>query len=230
MFEKLKQFFYKINPFEFLFCMFKNRLSQFHTPVYDSMLNRMQEIHNGVVELKSELKYDKELLIKELEKKEAIIQAIMNMLPDMLWLKDTQGNYIYANKAIREKLLFDEDPIGKNDYEISTNAKKIFGANNHTFGEVCGNSDLVVLGNGSDSQRFMESGYVKGQMLHLEVHKGVIKVNGEVIGVVGSGRDMTEYREAYLHNGCNKCPKMEDIFSKYEFKNTDNGEGNGRKL
>ena len=75
-----------------------------------------------------------------------------------------------------------------------------YGDREHTFGEVCGDSDKDVLENEYESKRYVESGKVKGKMLHLEVNKSVVKVDGEIIGVVGSGRDITEYREELIEN------------------------------
>ena len=62
--------------------------------------------------------------------------------------------------------------------------KEKYGNREHTFGEVCGDSDKDVLGNEYESKRYVESGKVKGKMLHLEVNKSVVKVDGEIIGVV----------------------------------------------
>lgn len=76
-----------------------------------------------------------------------MIETIGDTIPDMMWLKDIQGKYRYTNNSIKNNLLFINDPIGKNDYELSTAAKQMFGAANHTFGEICGNSDIVVLNN-----------------------------------------------------------------------------------
>jgi hypothetical protein len=54
-------------------------------------------------------------------------------------------------------------------------------------------------------------------MLHLEVNKSIVKLDdGEVLGVVGSGRDITEYREKLLKSG-----EDMDVFKENEFKNKD---------
>ena len=54
-------------------------------------------------------------------------------------------------------------------------------------------------------------------MLHLEVNKSIVKLDdGEVLGVVGSGRDITEYREKLIQSG-----KDVDVFKENEFKNKD---------
>lgn len=157
-------------------------------------------------------------LTLDIEYYKSMIETIGDTIPDMMWLKDIKGKYRYANNSIKNNLLFDNDPIGKNDYELSIAAKQMFGAANHTFGDICGNSDIVVLNN-LKPQRFLEYGKIKGKNLYLEVFKAPFYVNGKLIGVCGTGRDLTEYVEAYRRHKCDGCPKqMHDIFKKYEFK------------
>lgn len=159
---------------------------------------------------------EKETANREVALYRTTLEGVGGAIPDMLWAKDLDGKYLYANQAIRDGLLFDRRPIGKNDMEISRNAKKRFGPENHTFGEVCGNSDLVVLEN-EEKQRFLEHGLVKGKMLYLEVYKAPLYANNTLIGVCGTGRDLTEYVETYRAHDCAGCDRMDDIFKKYEF-------------
>lgn len=186
------------------------------TPMYDSMLKQLEDIQRCLREVKEELTFDKEVLLKELKKRDVIITAMIEELPDMLWFKDVNGKYLYANKAIRENLLFDDKPVGKTDVELALQAKARFGCENHTFGEVCGNSDADVLAGKHVNRRYVESGMIRGKMTHLEVNKSTVELDGDVIGVVGSGRDITEYREELLAKG--GCV---DVFAKNEFINKD---------
>ena len=187
-----------------------------NTPIYDSMILQLNDIQAGIREVKEELKFEKEFLLKELRKKDLIISSMIENLPDMLWFKDPNGKYMFANKAIRENLLFDDKPEGKTDIELAKVAKVKFGEREHTFGEMCGDSDKDALENDAvNGKRYVESGKIKGKMTHLEVNKSVVKLDGEVIGVVGSGRDITEYREALYCKGCT------DVFAVNEFSNKD---------
>lgn len=113
-------------------------------------------------------------------------------------------------------MLLDRNPIGKDDLVLALAAKEGYGDENHTFGEKCANSDEVIKDSGI-AQRFLESGKVKGKLLYLEVFKAPWIVNGKIAGVVGTGRDMTEYVEAYREQNCNGCGRMADIFKKYEY-------------
>lgn len=199
---------------QYIYNLLKGK-SVIETPIYDNMVQQLQDIHEGIQEVRDSLRMDKQLLLKELYKKDVIINAMIEKLPDMLWFKDVEGRYVYANKAIRENLLLDENPEGKTDLELSYAAKQEYGDREHTFGEVCGDSDKDVLENVYEGKKYVESGKVKGKMLHLEVNKGIVKVDGEIIGVVGSGRDITEYREELIENA------QLDVFEKNEYLNKD---------
>lgn len=176
----------------------------------DKLLTRCDRIEekldNDIKELSAELEFYK-----------GFIGAVAETLPDMMWCKGIDGKYLYANKAIKEGLIFSDDPIGKGDVELALAAKVRFGDENHTFGEKCANSDKVVLEQ-MKPMRFLESGKIKGKMVYLEVFKAPMYNDGKLTGVVGTGRDMTEYVEAYREHNCGGCGKMTDIFSKYEFE------------
>lgn len=133
------------------------------------------------------------------EKELTLLTSIINALPDMLWAKGPDGSYIYANKSIIEKLLFTgslENTVNRRDGEIALDRKNIIGDENHTFGQVCGNSDYVILDT-EEPERFLEYGKVSGEDMYLEVHKDILKdCEGNIMGTVGTGRDVTkEYKD-----------------------------------
>jgi PAS domain-containing protein len=183
----------------------------------------MQDVIDKCTHIENQLEIEIKLLTEEVAMYKGMLHTIANTIPDMMWCKDLEGKYLYANEAIKNGLLFDRNPIGKGDIELALAAKKRFGAENHMFGEKCANSDLVVIDLTLKGQfkkedgRFLESGKVKGKMLYLEVFKAPLFINGELIGTVGTGRDMTEYVEAFREHNCGSCYKMKDIFKKYEY-------------
>ena len=185
--------------------------------VYFNKLDRsMQIVIDRCNKIEKQLDAEIKMLTNEVALYKGMLHSVAEALPDMMWCKDLNGKYIYANMAIKTGLLFDMEPEGKCDIELATVAKKYFGNDNHTFGEKCKNSDLVVL-ESEVPQRFLESGKIKGKMVYLEVFKAPFYVNGELRGVVGTGRDMTEYVEAFRAHNCKGCSKMTDIFKKYEY-------------
>ena len=122
----------------------------------------------------------------------AVEKALDASLPDLLWAKDIHGRYVIANKTIRETLLFDDSPYGKTDVTLAKARKAVVGDRNHTFGEMCGNSDKIVLATETPTL-FLESGLITGKEVFLKVHKAVLKDRlGNVIGTVGTGRNVTE--------------------------------------
>lgn len=224
MVDSVKRYFYSNcqRSYEYLI-MLLHSASTIMTPtvcgidIYFNSLNQsMQDVVDRCVRIEKQLDDEIKVLTQEAAKYKGMLHSISETLPDMMWCKDLFGNYVYANNAIIEGLLLDRNPVGKNDIELSQNAKARYGEHNHTFGEKCANSDAIVREQGVP-QRFLESGKVKGKLIYLEVFKAPWVVDGEVIGVVGTGRDMTEYVEAYREQNCNGCGRMADIFKKYEY-------------
>ena len=121
-----------------------------------------------------------------------MMQLMANTVPDMLWAKDLEDRYLFANRAIRERLLMcrpGESPIGKTDLFFAERERRE--GYEHTFGEICVNSDQVVKRN-RHIGRFLEDGLVRGVYLALEVHKApLFDDDGNLIGTVGAGRDVT---------------------------------------
>ena len=128
-----------------------------------------------------------------------INEALDECMADMFWVKALDGKYLLANKAIREHLLFEEDPVGKYDVDMAKAQKQRVGDANHTFGEICANSDLIVIDK-EKPMKFNEDGVVNGKYMMLQVHKNVLRNEaGMIIGTVGIGRDITYETEA-LHD------------------------------
>jgi len=127
--------------------------------------------------------------------RDTMVDTIGNALPDMMWAKDLEGRYIWANQKIIDGLLFSEsleNTVGRLDVDMAKERIAIVGSDKHTFGTVCCNSDWVILDNEKPA-RFLEFGLVTGKDMYLEVHKDVLRdADGEIIGTVGTGRDITE--------------------------------------
>ena len=121
-----------------------------------------------------------------------LMQLMADTVPDMLWAKDLEDRYIFANKAIREKLLMckdSESPIGLNDLFFAERERAE--GQCHTFGEICVDSDKIVKST-CRAGRFFEDGMVRGKYLVLDVSKvPFFNENGQMIGTVGAGRDVT---------------------------------------
>ena len=126
-----------------------------------------------------------------------LARMMCDNVPDLIWAKDMEGRYLFANKALCEKLLNAADtdePEGKTDMFFAGRERQAHPDNPawHTFGEVCRNTDAVVIESG-EAARFDEFGNVRGEFLFLDVSKAPFRdEGGRMIGTVGCGRDVTE--------------------------------------
>ena len=123
------------------------------------------------------------------------LKLVSKHLPDMLWAKDLEGNYLFANEAMCKNLLMTtpEEVIGKKDLFFAARERNRYPDNPqwHTFGEICFDTDFIVLEH-MKPMIFEESGNIKNKLTYLEVHKApLIDANGNTIGTIGSGRDVT---------------------------------------
>ncbi len=146
-----------------------------------------------------------------------LLNLLTQHLPDMLWVKDIDGLYMYANKAICDGLLMakdTEEPIGKGDLFFALRERELHSDNPdwHTFGELCFNSDLDVIEK-NRAMKFEEYGNVKGKLMYLEVYKAPFyDKNGKIIGTVGAGRDITELKkiQTYLKKSMSTLNKQRE--------------------
>lgn len=129
-----------------------------------------------------------------------LLRLMCDNVPDMIWAKDLEKRYLFANKAICDQLLCAKDtsePLGKTDLYFANRERTQHPENPqwHTFGELCQDSDAITLREDRDAI-FEEFGNVKGEMLYLDVHKSPFRnERGEVIGTVGSARNITERKQ-----------------------------------
>ena len=125
-----------------------------------------------------------------------MFRLMADNMPDMLWAKDLSKKFMFTNKAVCENLINATDtdePTGKNDMFFAERARKKHPERSdwYTFGELCQDSDQVVINSGKP-EHFDEFGNVNGKFLFLDVQKApIFTENGEMIGVVGSARDVT---------------------------------------
>jgi PAS domain S-box-containing protein len=129
----------------------------------------------------------------------SMMRRMCDNVPDMIWAKDMDRRYVFANRAVCENLLIagdTEEPMGKNDMFFAERERnsKPEDPEWHSFGEVCADSDAIVMKTGKP-ERFDEFGNVQGEFLYLDVYKAPFwNEQGEMIGTVGCGRVVTEER------------------------------------
>lgn len=214
MFSDLKKLWVRYNPFDL-------------DEVIDKASSRFEAVEKRLEDLHQAINIDIAALEYENALKELILQQIMDVVPDLVWFKDLEGRYVYANQAIKNKLLLCEDPNGKTDAELAERAKNLFGFESFTFGEFpCMDSDRITLESG-EPKRFIEHGLVNNKLLYLEVFKNTIcDSEGNALGTCGVGRDITEYMQVInrVREHCSNVCGLDDIFYifdkyTYEVKN-----------
>ena len=135
---------------------------------------------------------EKTLVEGELREKIKLSRLLIDNVPDMVWAKDIDDRYIFANRVFCDQLLkcsTPEEAEGKKDTFFADRERAK--GYEHTFGEFCDNSDAIVK-KSKKHERFLESGLVRGKELILEVSKRpVTNDQDELIGTVGCGRDVT---------------------------------------
>ena len=127
----------------------------------------------------------------------SMLRLICDNEPDMIWAKDIEGRYIFANKAMCNKLLDavnTDEPVGKTDKYFADRAcSKHSGetpwCNN---ADKCRETDTRTI-HANAPQRFEEVYFVSGEIRCLDVHKAPLyNDDGLIIGTVGSARDVTQ--------------------------------------
>ncbi len=162
----------------------------------DSVLSNIRDITE-----RKQIREALQLSEKEYHEMSTLFRLMADNMPDMLWAKNLNREYIFANKAICDNLLNaadTEEPLGKTDMFFASRERDAYPENPewHTFGEICRDSDTITLQEMKPMQ-FDEFGNVKGKFLFLDVRKAPFyNDQGQLIGVVGSARDVTAAKEA----------------------------------
>ena len=144
-----------------------------------------------------------EKLVETIDKQSAEVKRVNAMLtafgdaaPNLFWAKDLEHRYIHCNIPHAKWLGVDKpsDVYGFTDVDMALRSRALNPNDNtfHTFGEMCKWGDEITV----EQQKhivFLEDGNVRGKYCALRVCKAVLRNDeGDVIGTVGSGYDLTE--------------------------------------
>jgi PAS domain S-box-containing protein len=119
-----------------------------------------------------------------LQNKEASLRAIMDNLPYLTWMKDSEGYYISINKTFADYLKLGDiqEAVGKTDQDLHPKE----------LAEKYRADDIEVMQ--SRRQKHVEEFGFDGQKRHwVETFKTpIIDGQGKVLGTVGCARDITD--------------------------------------
>ncbi|MES2014008.1 MAG: PAS domain S-box protein [Pseudomonadota bacterium] len=134
---------------------------------------------------------EREIAQNVLQKSEAQLRALVQTIPDLIWLKDVNGVYLSCNSMFERFFGAKEaDIIGKTDYDFvekgladffRENDRKAMEANKATANE--------------EWLTFADGGY---RGLFEAIKTPLIDNNGQLIGVLGIARDITERKVAEI--------------------------------
>jgi diguanylate cyclase (GGDEF)-like protein/PAS domain S-box-containing protein len=125
---------------------------------------------------------------KVLQETHSKLEAIVSTIPDMIWIKDKKGIYLACNKTFEEIFQTTQRKImGKTDYDFFSKEAA----------DLCKISDVESLNSNTVLCTEEIITYpISGKKGILEVRKvPVLKANGDILGVLGIGRDITEQRQ-----------------------------------
>lgn len=125
---------------------------------------------------------------KALQRSESQIITLMNAIPDLVWLKDADGNYLYCNHAF-EKLLGakEVDIIGKTDYDFVDKTSA------DSYRE---NDRQAILANMPSANEEWLTFADGSTRLFKTMKTPLLDKDGSLIGVLGVARDITERKQA----------------------------------
>ena len=125
-----------------------------------------------------------------------VFRLMADNMPDLLWAKDLDKRYIFVNKAVCDSYLQASDtnfPIGKTREELMRIEREKYPDNPdwHNIGRYNADSDEVIIQT-RKAGVFEEFGNIQGEFCYLDVRKApIIDENGEMVGIVGSARDVS---------------------------------------
>lgn len=124
-----------------------------------------------------------------LSQNQKLISDVVDALPEMLWLKDTEGKYLLGNQAFRKLVNVQQaELIGLTDYDLFPKEKADFYRKH----------DRIAIRKKTTSINEESADYdVDGYSIWIEALKTpMYGKEGELIGVLGIGRDISRQREA----------------------------------
>lgn len=168
---------------------------KYKTGLYKSELDNSREGLNRLVELTKQLDE-----IDSSGSNEALLDLITNSLGIAVWAKDINGNFLYLNDACAKLLL-------------GTTVDKAFNLTDIYFdlgalAPVCRASDQKVL-ESLTSRRFIEHARYADRDLWLDAVKSPLFMKEKLIGVVSSGKDITEVVPIEIKDRFSKAGALE---------------------
>lgn len=120
------------------------------------------------------------------------LEATIEVIPDLFWLKDIDGVYLSCNKQFERLAGSPKDQIiGKTDYDFFDTALADFFREN--------DRKTIALGTSHTNEEWVTFAKTGHQSLFETTKTPLSDKQGNLIGVLGIGRDITERRQNEIH-------------------------------
>jgi len=128
----------------------------------------------------------------ELARKERLMDALLNHVPDRIYFKDTQSQFIKCNLALSERLGLKtpNQVIGKTDFDFhpAERAREFFE-----------DEQRIIQGGAPIINKVEKQTAANGEIIWASVNKAPLRdETGRIVGLVGINRDITAYKRAEL--------------------------------
>jgi len=121
---------------------------------------------------------------KDVQVREKLLRTLADDLEAPIWGKDTRGCFVFLNTACAKKILHSsvEEALSRTDEDFEHDA----------LAQVCMNTDKIVELS-LKTRRFIEHAvYENNNNVWLDTTKSPWFANGELVGTVGIGRDISD--------------------------------------
>lgn len=139
----------------------------------------------------------KSLLLAEVKQSEALLRAIIDASPDLIFIKDSNHKHLMVNKAYADLLQLNPAAIiGKNDIELGFAEEQVRGNVSKGIRGFWQDDDAVVR-TGNAQEIAEETAWMNGELHYFSIVKVPLKDDeGKVWGVLGFAHNITGIKQA----------------------------------
>lgn len=134
--------------------------------------------------------------LTDVQQSQKLLRAVIDATPDWIFIKDLEHRYQLVNKSYAESMnLSAEEIIGKDDLDLGFSEETVKG--NPKTGEIgFWTHDNRVIQSGKPELVDVSAAMVNGKRVFFNTLKAPLKrENGEIWGILGYARDITEHEE-----------------------------------